>query len=203
MSMLQEQVRRGYLSMRKKLAVLLFLTLISSPAFVQPENFKPGAEPEGFRGIKWGTPISVLENMNQVWEEGDLKYYERKGDVLEIGGAKLNRILYLFWQGKLMEARASILKSYDNAQDELANFKILREICFYKFGKRQKSVLGKEEYSWFGDKTWIRLANEEPGFLRLTLGSTQLSRQKRAYEEQKAKQEEEYKKRLAKEAKGF
>jgi len=189
--------------MRKKLAVLLFLTLISSSAFVHPENFKPGAEPEGFRGIKWGTPISVLENMNQVWEEGDLKYYERKGDVLEIGGARLNRILYLFWQGKLMEVRASILKSYDNAQDELANFKILREICFRKFGKRQKSVLGKKEYSWFGDKTWIRLANDEPGFLRLTLGSTQLSGQKRAYEEQKAKQEEEYKKRLAKEAKGF
>jgi len=113
--------------MRKTRIILLFAILLGTLAFVQPVsyqpgNFKPGSEPDGFRGIRWGTPISLLDQMVQVWEEGDLRYYEREGDVLEIGGAKLHKIIYVFWNDRFLEARALILKNYDPSLARLSGF---------------------------------------------------------------------------------
>ena len=192
-----------------KLIVTVFfhLILISSLAFAQvgnqPGTFKPGSEPDGFRGINWGTHISQLKNMSQVYEDGDRKYYERKKDELEIGGAKLHKIIYVFWRDRLMEVRVAILKNYGNPKDQLSNFKLVREMCFDKFGERSKPMLGKEEYSWVGTKTWMYLGYEEPGFMRLIVGSTELNQQRKALEEQKAQLQEFQKKKKSKAAKGF
>jgi hypothetical protein len=192
----------------RRLSYMFFcLILLGTLAFAQPVNqsggFKPGSEPDGFRGIKWGTPIFSLDNMIQVWADDETKLYERRGDPLEIGSAKLHTILYVFWQDKFMEARVVIPKHYGPDKDEMANFTTIREICCERFGDRGKPILGKEQYSWHGDKSWIWLGFEDPGYLRLNLSSTELQQEKKVIEEKRTAQEEIFRIAKAKEAKGF
>lgn len=189
--------------MKKLLSIGLLLVFMGSFAFTQPEDFKPGTEPDGFRGITWGTPASTLNDLYQVWNDGDRKYYERKGDPLEIAGAKVHRIVYIFWQGQFLEVKVDILKAYDNPQDEFTHFKILRQVCFDRFGARRKAIFGAEEYSWFGDISRVKLVRDDPGLLQLRLGSTRLLEQIKSYEEEKARQEKECRQQLAKERIGF
>jgi hypothetical protein len=195
-------------NMRKLLCACIFPTmLLGILAFTQPAGqigtFKFGSEPDGFRGIKWGTHIAALDGMVKVWEDGDRTFYEREREVLEIGGAKLHRIVYVFWKDRLLETRVAILKDYDPDRGELANFNIVREICFERFGEQNRPFFGKEQYSWSGEKTWIYLGHEDPGFLRLVMGSKEMQAQMKAYAEKKARQETEYLKRNVREARGF
>jgi hypothetical protein len=189
--------------MKKLLSVGLLLIFMGSFAFTHPEDFNPGTEPDGFRGIKWGTPISTLEDMHAVWDGGDRKYYERKDDSLEIAGAKLHRIIYTFWQGQFSEVKIDILKDYTNPQDKFAHFKILREVCFERFGARRKVLVGSEEYSWFGTASWVKLVRDDPGSLHLTMGSRRLLEQKESYEKEKTRREQESRQALARQGKGF
>ena len=193
--------------MRRLFHLLVCLILFGTLAFAQPVDqsgsFKPGSEPDGFRGIKWGTLIFSFDDMTQVWVDGDTKLYERRGDPLEIGSAKLHNILYVFWQDRFMEARVVIPKHYGPDRDEMANFNAVKEICCERFGDRGKPLLGKEEYSWRGDTTSIWLGLEDPGYLRLNVGSTELQEVKKISEEKRTIQEETVRITKAKEAIGF
>ena len=189
--------------MKKLLSVGLLLICMGGLAFTHPEDFSTGAEPDGFRGIKWGTPISTLDDMHAVWDGGDRKYYERIGDSLEIAGAKLHRIVYTFWQGRFAEVKIDILKDYANPDNEFAHFKTLRDVCFERFGARRKVLFGSEEYSWFGTASWMKLVRDDPGSLHLTMGSRKLLEQKELYEKDKTRREKESRQVLAKQGKGF
>ncbi len=193
--------------MRRLFHLLICLILFGTLAFAQPVNqsggFKPGSEPDGFRGIKWGPLIFSVDDMTQVWADGDTRFYERRGDPLEIGGAKLHNILYVFWQDKFVEARVVIPKHYGPDKDEMANFNAVKEVCCERFGVRGKPIFGKEQYSWHGDTSWIWLGFEDPGYLRLNVGSTELREEKKASEEKSSVQEETVRVTKAKEATGF
>ncbi len=192
----------------KRLSYILFcLILLGTLAFAQPVNqsggFKAGSEPDGFRGIKWGTLVFSIDGMTQVWADGNTAFYERRGDPLDIGGAELHQILYLFWQDKFLEARVVIPKHYGPDKDELANFRAIKEICFERFGDRGKPIFGKEQYTWQGEKSWIWLGFEDPGYLRLNLGSTELQQEKKTIEDERTAREETFRITKTKEAKGF
>jgi len=192
----------------KKVRYLILLVVLMgafgfSPPADQPVNFKPGSEPDGFRGIEWGTHISTLSDMVQVWEKGDRKFYARKGEALEIGGAKLHQIVYVFWQERLMEVRVSILKNYDGSRDELVNFNIVKDICFEQFGERKSPMLAREQYSWAGEKTWVHLGRGDLDSLRLVVGSVKLANQKTATDHKKIEQEEKLRKQIVREARAF
>ena len=52
-------------------------------------NFKPGSEPDGFRGIKWGQSAPTVEGLFYVATKpsfGGIDYYIREGDELRMGG---------------------------------------------------------------------------------------------------------------------
>ncbi len=193
--------------MRRLSYIFFCLILLGTLAFTQPVSqpggFKPGSEPDGFRGIKWGTPIVSIDDMTQVWADGDMKIYERQGDPLEIGSAKVHSILYLFWQGKFMEARVVIPKHYGPEKTEIANFNAVKEICYERFGVRGKPIFGKEQYSWQGERSWIWLGFEDPGYLRLNLGSTELQQERKMFEEKRTVREETYRIAQAKGTIGF
>jgi hypothetical protein len=193
--------------MRKIRYFILLVVLMGafgfSPPADQPVSFKPGSEPDGFRGIKWGTHISTVNDMVQVWENGDRKFYTRKGEHLEIGGAKLHQIIYVFWQERLMEVRVSILKNYDGSRDELVNFNIVKDICFEQFGERKTPMLAREQYTWSGEKTWVRVSRGDLDSLRLVVGSVELGNQKTAMDHKKIEQEGEHRKQIVREARAF
>jgi len=144
------------------------------------KNFKPGSEPEGFRGIKWNTDISTLsEYMKYQYPLKDygfvgVEIYTRTGDVLRLGRAELKEILYGFVEGKLFVV-------FINTKDfEIWNR--LKQATFEKFGKGFQSDIGKEEYSWKGRATRVLLRYDE------TFGEAVLSMASKSYLKQVIKQ---------------
>ena len=189
--------------MKKAFGILLLLIFTGSFAFTQPEDFKPGSEPSGFRGIPWGEPLSALKQMRLTWDGGERKYYEREEDLLELGGARLRRIVYVFWEEKFSEVRLDILRDYNNLQDEFADFKTLRGVCFERFGTRRKPIFGGETYSWYGHTSWLRLIRDDPGVLSLTMGSTKLLEQRKSHEDEQQRSYVEVRKQKATKGIGF
>ena len=79
----------------KILTIISGIILIGCFASSRPS--KPiSSDPDGFRGIKWGTEISALNDMEKVEEDQssnkDLVWYTRKGDTLAIGEARFKNI---------------------------------------------------------------------------------------------------------------
>ncbi len=87
-------------SMNKRMFVLfctaLILSLLLSTAFA-------GERPKDFRGLKWGTNISMVKGLVLVAaDEGDTrKEYRRPSDSLTVGKIQVDEIKYAFVGNKL------------------------------------------------------------------------------------------------------
>lgn len=152
-------IKQGDYNMRHvHLAVILLIAIAIIPGIALSQgfaNFKPGSEPDGFRGIKWGTDISTLTNMDLFKTDPDdvnLKIYKRKGDSFEIGAAKVKSISYGFWNGKLSTVNILV--------DGEMDFNHLKNACFEKFGDGHKANQFMENYIWAGNKTRMGLKYE-------------------------------------------
>jgi len=147
-------------------------------------EFKPGSEPDGFRGIKWGTDISTLSDMKYERTDpsyGGIKVYTRKNDVLHLGGAKLEIIKYGFWKGKFCDVFLITKGS--------VNWYGLKGAVFEKFGRGYQSNEYIEYYIWGGDITGMSLKyNEISKEGKLFMSSKEINRQQKAYKKQKAKE---------------
>jgi hypothetical protein len=138
---------------------ILFMNSISTGQLVQEESpeFKPGSEPDGFRGIKWGTDISTLKDMvfiDAIYK--DMKRYERRGDELKIGKAKLDYIQYEFRKGRFY-----LVEMWFQG---IENFNHVKETMFEIFGKGRSMSEKTEGYFWEGEKTdMIMIYDSETG----------------------------------------
>ena len=179
--------------MRKMLMVVLGCFLISSFAFGEWKvGGKPGTEPDGFRGIKWGTKISDLKGMIYVRTApilGGVKIYiyKRQGDVLQIGKAKLESIEYQFWKGRFCGV-AVYFSGY-------VNWSGLKDALFEKFGKGHQPDKSRESYFWFGTKTKIMVGyNKKTEAGILSMESMKILKEKmeayRKYRKKKQKKEQ-------------
>lgn len=117
-------------------------------------------EPEGFRGIKWGTLISSVGNLKIIKSEGNYKECIKVDDVLQIKKAKLEKILYSFYKDRL-ESISIEVKGKEN-------FENLKEATFEMFGEGVKK--NEEEWIWEGNITSIVLKynpTKELGILKM------------------------------------
>jgi len=123
-------------------------------------SFKHGAEPDGFRGIKWGTDISTIKNMEYIKSKDTLlgeveDIYKQSGDELIIGDAKIESIEYSFWNNKFFEVNIFVI-GYENCE-------ALRHSVFEKFGEVSKIKAGtkilSDTYEWAGGITRINLSS--------------------------------------------
>jgi hypothetical protein len=87
-------------------------------------------DPEGFRGIRWGTDINSLKDMVFVRESYFLKRYTRQNEKMKIGVVNIEDITYEFFNGKL--------KGVDIVTYGTKNFNLLKDILFEKFGEVMK-----------------------------------------------------------------
>jgi hypothetical protein len=139
------------MTIRKMSLVGLVILVLTLPMAVLGgyADFKPGSEPDGFRGIKWGTDISTLRDMELIEKDGVKALYERKGDDLKIGSAKLKKIQYIFSDGKL--SGIGIKTQGEN------NYNRLKESVFDKFGKgkepKSDDRMGAQDFRWRGKLT--------------------------------------------------
>jgi hypothetical protein len=81
-------------TLQKWSVILLFVVGIFGCAQKPTSGFKPNSEPDGFAGIKWGTPFSEVKSdmveLRSISDpaEPDVKikiYYTQKGDHLKVG----------------------------------------------------------------------------------------------------------------------
>jgi hypothetical protein len=75
--------------------------LLSVLVFVLSGCGSPAAgEPDNFRGIKWGADFSSLTGFSQIAKEGELTFYEKNADPLQIEDIRLDQIIYGFHKGR-------------------------------------------------------------------------------------------------------
>ena len=162
----------------RRMLVMLFV-FVSIPALAVVSF----ADADGFRGIKWGTELSAVQDMTQIGTDpsyGGVKKYSKKSDELKIGGADLESIEYNFWQDKLFSVTINFKGS--------SNFSSLKDATFEKFGKGSKPNRFMETYIWDGDITGMMLQYKE--ILReghFYMFSKEINKQQKLYQAEKAK----------------
>ena len=152
-------VRKTALSGLAAAAVILLsaMTLLAQDKmFTYDYSFKPGTEPDGFRGIKWQTDIATLDplhTMQVVAIVGPLVYYKKNKEDLHLVTVKIDDIIYEFWNGKFSGV---VIKVRGNNQ-----FQILKEYVFARFGPGQRSKvlqqLDVQDFYYNGVKTRMYL----------------------------------------------
>jgi hypothetical protein len=119
-------------------------------------SFKPGSEPDGFRGIKWQTDsasLDPLHTMEVVSIVGPFIYYKKNKEDLQLVTVKLDDIIYEFWNGKFS---GIIIKVRGDNQ-----FQILKDYVFARFGPGQRSKvleqMNVQDFYYNGVKTRMYL----------------------------------------------
>jgi hypothetical protein len=131
--------------------VVAFLLTLSSVAVSVAE------EVDGFRGMKWGTPISEIERTNKlVMRQDDGKdkfvFYSMVNDNLRFGGVNAVSIRYFFWKNKF--AGVVIVTTGE------LDFNVLKIATDEKFGLGITGIgpSGEEINGWDGEVTVVSLS---------------------------------------------
>ena len=98
---------------------------------------------DGFRGLRWGTKLSDIKGMVKIETDpglAEVEQYVRPDEVLQIGEAHLDKIIYSFWRKKLYTVTIWT-RNY-------ANYKALRNVVFEQFGTGSRSDESLERYIW-------------------------------------------------------
>jgi len=110
-----------------------------------------GSEKDGFRGMKWGTPLQEMESeLTFVGrDEGkELEWYRKGNDDLSLGGAALESIHYVFYQGMFKKV-AMVARGPDN-------YRLLRQHFVASFGETTEST--DRSSTWKLDKSIVMFA---------------------------------------------
>jgi hypothetical protein len=128
-------------------------------------------------GIKFGTTFSDFKEMALDQDHGKLKLYTKTNEDLKLGLAKLDTIVYHFFDDKFYGVSIHT--------NDPANTQTLFAIAGTGFGQGAK--LDQQNTIWQGEKAWAQLS-QNPGTAEGTLfiGDCELSRQLGEYEQRAA-----------------
>jgi hypothetical protein len=98
----------------------------------------------GFRDQKFGTPFSEFQGLTVEKDEGDVKLYSKKDDQLVLGPARLQAIVYYFFQDKFYAVSL-------HTEDRADTLDLLR-VAVSAFGPGSQESNAKDELdqSWLG-----------------------------------------------------
>ena len=148
----------------------------------QTEKVAPGSVAyldslAGFRGIKFGTTFSEFTDLTLDQDHGKLKLYTKTNEDLKLGLARLETIVYHFFDDKLYGVSIHTT--------DPANTQTLVAIAGTGFGQGAK--LDQHNTIWQGEKAWAQLSqNPGTGEGTLFIGDCELSRQLGEYEQRAA-----------------
>lgn len=131
-------------------------------------------EPNGFRNLSWGTEQSTVASEMTLDEDGDrTKFYTRKGDKMQIGGAELSSIAYGFTGGRLHHV---FIKTQG-----VANRVAIVDAFTAQFGSPYKPNRYMNTYYWNGSVTRIIIScNSIRDECSVILSSTEIDKQEEA-----------------------
>jgi hypothetical protein len=140
---------------RLALSCLFLITLFASsctlPAsFTSKSTDREGAQ-DGFRRVKWGTPLEEMKSeLTFVGrDEGkQVEWYGKENDDLSLGGATLESIHYVFFEG-MFKRVAMVAKGPEN-------YGLLRDYFVESFGEATEST--DRSLIWKLDKRMVMFA---------------------------------------------
>lgn len=137
-----------------------------------------------FRDLSWGDNLANIKGMKYIGRDfsyGGVELYIRSTDMLRLGGAKLDWIIYSFWNNRLLSVRILFRSS--------ANYLALKDATFEKFGDGWKHDRSMESYAWLGPPTSILLEyseiTEKGG---LIMSSDEITKQAEAFGKKEAEE---------------
>ena|SRR5208337_2990135 len=110
------------------------------------------SEPDNFRGVKWGAEVSSVSGLNQVASDGDLVFYEKSGDQLQIEEMRLDQVIYGFHKGRFYIGMAYF---------PAAGFKRMQEIMTRRLGQPSKPDNTASELIWDSDNVSVLLTQSD------------------------------------------
>jgi len=110
-------------------------------------------EPNDCRGIKWGTEYHELKGFTKVTTRSSLDYCTKKDEGMTIGDARLEMVVYLFFEKKLCGAILNFKSS--------PNFQIIKTALFDRYGEGRQPNRYKEQYRWSGPNVTITLEYDD------------------------------------------
>jgi hypothetical protein len=130
--------------------IVISATLFFTYAFVWGGTYKN--EPNGFRGIKWGTDVTSLRDMVLLKDLGEIRTYSKTKDALTVGDANAESIKYSFLDGKFYQVEISIYGT-----ENIGAFKKRLIVLFGEPKLSQRTIANTdfEVYTWKGDSTEI------------------------------------------------
>jgi hypothetical protein len=149
--------------MRTRVAVALVLIIglfgITLVFAQGKEGFKPGSEPDGFRGIKWGTHVNETKGLEykDTLKDGR-KVYIKTGGKMQIGAAQLDAVFYMFRDDKFYNVFVATNRGYCGE---------LQAAIVSSFGEGYRESARKIQFR--GKITWMDYSCEDDrGKLNLT-----------------------------------
>ena len=144
----------------KALVGLILFTLVS----LMPITGWAGNRPKEFRGIKWGTKISTIKDLEEI--KGSPDSYTRKNDKLEIGGNSVDSIHYVAEDGKIIKVNVIFpkessfgieraLREQYGQPDEINNKYSISEIWFANDEAEAQIVFDSMGYLVFTEKAYL------------------------------------------------
>jgi hypothetical protein len=116
-------------------------------------------EVDGFRGMRWGTPIAEIIRANKLVKRQDdgkdkFVFYSMENDNLRFGGVNAASIRYFFWRNKF--AGVVIVTTGE------LDFNVLKVATDEKFGLCITGIgpSGEEINSWDGEVTVVSLSHD-------------------------------------------
>jgi len=122
-------------------------------------------EPDGFRDVKWGAPISSLDNFTETRRDdgNNVVFYSRSNDSMDVGGVAVNSIEYGFYEGRFLLASIRVSGH--------TQFTKLRMACTNMFGIGTLFNRSADLYVWGGSISTVRLRydpEKDQGVLTMT-----------------------------------
>ena len=110
-------------------------------------------EPNDCRGIEWGTEYHELNGFTKVTTRSSLDYCTKNDEEMTIGDARLEMVVYVFYEKKLCGAVLNFKSS--------PNFQIIKAALFDRYGKGRQPNRYDEQYRWSGTDVTISLEYDD------------------------------------------
>ncbi|MFZ2445427.1 MAG: hypothetical protein WAW37_03645 [Syntrophobacteraceae bacterium] len=109
-------------------------------------------EPDNFRNIKWGTDFSSLSGFNQIAKDGELAFYEKNNDTLQLEDLKLEQVIYGFHKGRFYTAMIYF---------PVTGFSRMKEIMVRGLGEPTSPDKTPSKLVWDGSNVTVLLTSAE------------------------------------------
>lgn len=141
---------------KQQFVVLALASLVCFALFICAGIARAAAaegEPEGFAGLRWGTPMEGLQPMKYIGTDtAGIALYERPGDDHVYGGARVNSIEYGFKNGRLAMVTLKV--------NSLLHYLLMKEEAFRRYGEGEELAGRTDSYVWKGAATEISLISD-------------------------------------------